>query len=310
MSKARKFEPRIPLTVRGGIRAQSRRGGFARHWWGRHWLELLESFHLGARLGRGRGYAYAGQVIALSISAGRVTAQVQGGADRAYDGILACDPLDDAAHAHLVSSFRKRPLLLSRLLVRDLPHEVETLFAEAGTSLFPPDRYALKTHCTCRDWANPCKHLAAVFFLLIEAFDQDPLLLLSFRGIELDELLDSPTSDLGAKKQKSPVENTSSTEKSLNETDFWGHNVQLEEPDFGPSPIETAPDAPLTRRLGSLPFWRGEERFLDTIGQASRRAVSVGWRAWAGERMIASRTTTIVQGPPLHRHAQRPRMET
>ena len=36
--------------------------------------------------------------------------------------------------------------------------------------------------CSCPDSEVPCKHLAATFYLLAEAFDEDPFLILRWRG--------------------------------------------------------------------------------------------------------------------------------
>jgi uncharacterized Zn finger protein len=78
----------------------------------------------------------------------------------------------------------------ARLLAGELPHEIEDVFAEAGVALFPERGSHLTTSCTCPDWATPCKHAAAVCYLMAEAFDDDPFLLLAFRGREREALLD------------------------------------------------------------------------------------------------------------------------
>jgi uncharacterized Zn finger protein len=54
--------------------------------------------------------------------------------------------------------------------------------------LFPASRGDLKTDCSCPDWANPCKHIAAVYYLLGEQFDEDPFLLFELRGRTKDEV--------------------------------------------------------------------------------------------------------------------------
>jgi len=55
------YEPAIPKKVNGGIKAQSKRGEFAKKWWGKRWTQILESFNIGARLSRGRSYARKGR---------------------------------------------------------------------------------------------------------------------------------------------------------------------------------------------------------------------------------------------------------
>ena len=87
------------------------------------------------------------------------------------------------------SRWPDKPGYAARLLAGELPHEIEDVFAEAGAALFPERGSHLITSCTCPDWATPCKHAAAVCYLMAEAFDDDPFLLLAFRGREREALL-------------------------------------------------------------------------------------------------------------------------
>jgi hypothetical protein len=75
------------------------------------------------------------------------------------------------------------------LLAGRMPDDVEEAFAAAGLSLFPKRRESLRTSCTCPDWSNPCKHIAAVYYLLGEEFDRDPFLIFRLRGLDRDELV-------------------------------------------------------------------------------------------------------------------------
>jgi len=78
------YEPSRPKEVKGGIKAQSKRGSFSQKWWGKLWISTLESFDIGARLSRGRSYARMGQVASLDIKKGCVYAEVQGSSSKAY----------------------------------------------------------------------------------------------------------------------------------------------------------------------------------------------------------------------------------
>jgi len=56
-------------------------------------------------------------------------------------------------------------------------------------SLFPQKQRDLKTNCSCPDWSNPCKHIAAVYYLLGEEFDRDPFLIFRLRGIAREDFV-------------------------------------------------------------------------------------------------------------------------
>ena len=71
-----------------------------------------------------------------------------------------------------------------------MPHDIEDAFAAAGVALFPASTRDLASSCSCPDWSNPCKHIAAVYYLLAESFDDDPFLILAWRGRTRAALLD------------------------------------------------------------------------------------------------------------------------
>ncbi|MET7865368.1 SWIM zinc finger family protein [Micromonospora taraxaci] len=179
-----------PRRVDGGLRARSARGAIGRSWWSRRFLEVLESFALGTRLTRGRSYARAGQVLTLDIAPGRVSAVVQGSRPQPYQVSIALRPFPDALWSRIEEELAGQAFFSARLLAGDLPDELEELFVAAGAPLFPAGVDELTQRCNCPDFAVPCKHLAATFYLLAEAFDADPFELLHWRGRSRAELLD------------------------------------------------------------------------------------------------------------------------
>ncbi|MEV4822986.1 SWIM zinc finger family protein [Micromonospora sp. NPDC049274] len=179
-----------PRKVDGGLRARSARGAIGRSWWSRRFLEVLESFALGTRLTRGRSYARAGQVLRLDIAPGRVTAQVQGSRPRPYEVSIALAAFPAALWTRIEDELAGQAFFSARLLAGDLPDELEELFVAAGAPLFPAAVDELTQRCNCPDFAVPCKHLAATFYLLAEAFDADPFELLHWRGRSRADLLD------------------------------------------------------------------------------------------------------------------------
>ncbi|MFU8850018.1 hypothetical protein ACNAW0_03360 [Micromonospora sp. SL1-18] len=178
-----------PRRVEGGLRARSTRGAIGRSWWSRRFLEVLESFALGTRLTRGRAYARRGQVLRLDVAPGRVTASVQGSRPAPYPVRIGLAAYPDEVWERIEADLAGQAFFSARLLAGDLPAELEELFAAAGAPLFPADVAELAQHCGCPDFAVPCKHLAASFYLLAEAFDADPFQLLHWRGRSRGELL-------------------------------------------------------------------------------------------------------------------------
>lgn len=194
MSGKKRYPIRVPRFA-AGIRAQESRTGAGRSWWAGEWTHRLEAMGLKGRLGRGKSYALSGQVVSLSIAGPHVAARVQGTRPGPYDVTLDFRTPEPAARARLVAALRAEPMLVARLLADDLPQDVEAAFRREGYDLFPggklgPGRYDMTTACSCPDYANPCKHTAAVLLLLGEEIARRPLTLLELRGILSEELYD------------------------------------------------------------------------------------------------------------------------
>ena len=172
-----------------GLRARSQRGAIGDTWWSKHFIDVLESFHMGTRLTRGRSYARAGQVLKLEVASGEVTSSVQGSRVKPYEVSIRLLPLSEKDWAKVVQVMEERAVFLAKLLAGDMPHDIEEVFSTCRLSLFPESLRDLSTDCSCPDWANPCKHIAATFYLLAEAFDGDPFLIFQWRGRTKQELL-------------------------------------------------------------------------------------------------------------------------
>jgi len=183
------YPPSRPRAVEDGLKARSARGDIGTSWWSRRFLDVLESFAIGGRLARGKAYARKGQVMSLEIVAGRVTAAVQGSRARPYDVTITFAPLTATEWERVETALSEQALPCAKLLAGEVPTELEAIFAASGSPLFPAVVGDLEQVCSCPDWGVPCKHLAATFYLLAEAFDTDPFLILRWRGRERDDLL-------------------------------------------------------------------------------------------------------------------------
>lgn len=280
--------PSRPRAAKGGIKARSKRGAFGESWWAKRWIAVLEGFDIGARLSRGRSYARRGQVLSVTIDKGMVKAKVQGSRPSPYSVTIKLKVLAVADWQKLATVLSQQAIFTAKLLAGEMPQDIEQAFKGAGLSLFPAKLKDLETECSCPDWSNPCKHIAAVYYLLGEEFDRNPFLIFKLRGMSREELvglLDAGRQK-AQRKRKSPqsIIRDPQSEVSLppeplvaEASDFWGSSG-LPDDLFGEIRVPPAPAA-LVKRLGSFPFWRGEERFLEAIEpvyvQASPRGLDI-----------------------------------
>jgi uncharacterized Zn finger protein len=257
------FPPSKPLRAEGGIRSQSKKGTFGESWWARRWIQVLEGFSIGSRLTRGRSYARGGQVLAIAIENGKVTARVQGSRPRPYDVAIEVKTLSKAEWSKVVEALGRQALYAAKLLAGEMPPDIEEVFKEVGLSLFPARLDDLETDCSCPDWSNPCKHIAAVYYLLGEEFDRDPFLIFALRGMDRDALI----ARLGTAAPSSPEMRTlprPAEPLSVEMPTFWGDSGAR--PDDSSDAVEIPREpAALARRLGGFPFWRGETPLLDSL---------------------------------------------
>ena len=178
-----------PIKVVGGLEARSKRGAIGETWWSRRFLGAMEPYLVGGRGGRGRSYARRGQVVELSVAPGVVSARVQGTQREPYEVKIAMPAATPDQWERVLVSLASQAGYSASMLAGELPHEVEQVFAGAGVPLLPIPGSKLTSDCTCPDWANPCKHVAAVCYLVAEQFDRDPFALLAWRGQGRGEVL-------------------------------------------------------------------------------------------------------------------------
>jgi uncharacterized Zn finger protein len=180
-----------PKAVDGGLKARSQRGAIAQSWWSGRFIAVLEDMGLGGRLQRGRRYARTGQVIDMAVAAGLVSARVQGSRSEPYRVRISITAYDKAQWARLERALAEKAWYAAQLLSGELPDDLERVFTEAGLPLFPGSGKDLSMDCSCPDWGVPCKHVAAVCYLLAESFDEDPFRILAWRGREREDLLEN-----------------------------------------------------------------------------------------------------------------------
>jgi uncharacterized Zn finger protein len=180
-----------PLPVEGGIKARSKRGAIGQSWWSARFIGGLESIGVGGRLGRGRAYARAGQVISLRAGAGSVEAEVQGSRPRPYRVRVGLTTFGKLEWGLVEQAMADSAWYAAKLLAGEMPTDIEEVFGSVGLALFPASPRELSMDCSCPDHEVPCKHLAAVLYLLAESFDDDPFGVLALRGRDRETLLEN-----------------------------------------------------------------------------------------------------------------------
>jgi uncharacterized Zn finger protein len=183
-----RYESTRPIDVEDGIKAKSKRGKFVENWWADRWIAALKPLMDSGRLSRGRSYARRGQVIDINVAPGQVTSRVQGSRRMPYKVNIQLKPLTNQQWGKVFDALAEQAIFAAQLLNGEMPTDVEKVFEAEQVPLFPASRGDLTTNCSCPDWANPCKHIAAVYYLLGERFDEDPFLLFELRGRSQEEV--------------------------------------------------------------------------------------------------------------------------
>jgi uncharacterized Zn finger protein len=184
-----RYEPSEPIEVQGGIKARSQGHKFAKNWWADRWISALTPLMDAGRLSRGRTYARKGQVMDIEVKPGAVVSRVQGSRPRPYNVTIRLKPLKDGQWEKVLDALAEQAIFAAQLLNGEMPPDVEEVFEAVKVPLFPDEARDLETNCSCPDWANPCKHIAAVYYLLGERFDEDPFLLFELRGRDKEAII-------------------------------------------------------------------------------------------------------------------------
>ncbi len=263
------FPPSKPKEAKGGIKLSSTRGAITATWWGQRWLSTLEGFYIGTRLARGKSYARGGQVTELKIGVGKVSAMVQGSRPYPYEVEILFKPYNDEQWTRILERLNENPLWTAQLLNGTMPPEIETVFTELKLPLFPERMKDIETECSCPDWSNPCKHLAAVYYILAEAFDRDPLVLFELRGRTRKQIMEHLQ---GGTYVVSSEDLTPLPPESLplDVVGFWG--TQISRQFIPPQPCSL--HATIPKRLGKISFWRSSTNLLEWMEKRYRIAVS------------------------------------
>ncbi|MFP5347470.1 MAG: SWIM zinc finger family protein [Actinomycetes bacterium] len=183
-------EERGPNHRKPAARGAGARRGFGSTWWGKAWVQALEQRAAldPNRLPRGRSYARSGRVLEMDVVPGQVRAQVQGSRRKPYSVHVRVRQFSAPEWARVLDAVAAQIGRTAALLDGELPPELVDDVASAGLSLLP-GAGEVQPRCSCPDWADPCKHSAAVCYLVADELDADPFALLRLRGRDRDDVL-------------------------------------------------------------------------------------------------------------------------
>ena len=228
---------------------------FSRTWWGQKFIEAMEDLADSGRLSRGRTYARGKKVKQFEINEGMVTAQVRGSinpyfgvyTEPLYKTTIEFQPLSEAKWAAAIALIASKASLISRLLLNEIPDNIEETFKQLDLTLLPSEPEDFEAVCSCPDWSNPCKHIAGVYYLVAAELDQDPFLLFELRGLSRDKLL--------KELAKSPLGQALSAELQL----------EKQQPRPVASYYAALRTVPAAGDEALRAFWQGEKRLPQTI---------------------------------------------
>lgn len=267
---------------------------FSRTWWGDRFIQALEQFTDEGRLQRGRSYARGGKVLNFEVEKNQIHAHVQGSINP-YFGVytvplyyisIEITPIAKNRWSEVIQKLSSKASIVSRLLLNEVPENIEDTFASLGLHLLPHSSKDFKTKCSCPDYANPCKHIAGVYYLVASQLDENPFLLFELRGLSKTELQAKlAESNLGKalseelNTREIPLELSTSLYTKLEKQaiaqkpsvrEFWLGTKRL------PQTIEVGSQsgvsAILVKKQGDFPaFWRKANSFIETMEELYQR---------------------------------------
>ena len=207
-------------------------------WWVERWLDLLDSYRFKKRLERGRSYAREGNVLSMEFAHSKAKATVQGSDAQPYRVSLSLDSFSNEDWNFVISKMSEKAIFSAQLLAGEMPETIEAVFTASGLSLFPFTLNEVRSRCSCPDKANPCKHIAAVYYQLGDRFSEDPFIIFQLRGRTKNQIIER-LRQIRSQKAKATQRNidpanmphlavATAEDGSSESKGFWQYNEPLE----------------------------------------------------------------------------------
>ena len=158
---------------------------FCKTWWGNAWLQALSNIDYSNRIPRGARYARNGSVKRVVFEDNLIKAKVQGSRVKPYNVTIIISKFSEKEIELLIDSILDKPSVVSQLLNMILSPAVLDIANEVHLKVFPSSWRDLGMHCDCPDWAVPCKHIAAVIYMIGLEIDNNPFLVFQLHGVDI-----------------------------------------------------------------------------------------------------------------------------
>ncbi|MDR3291904.1 MAG: DEAD/DEAH box helicase [Methanobrevibacter sp.] len=158
---------------------------YGKTWWGIKWLEALNGIDLSNRLPRGKTYANTGKVHDIEIFSNVVSSKVDGNFASYYNVKIMPKSFNEAEKTLIAEVINNSPSILSALINKKLPEELYDELIKLDIQLFPSDWSQINADCNCPDYAMPCKHIAALIYMISTEIDKDPFVAFKIHDCDL-----------------------------------------------------------------------------------------------------------------------------
>lgn len=270
------------------VRVEGR--AIARNFWGKAWCENLERYSdFANRLPRGRTYVRNGFVIDLQIERGRVRAMVSG--SDIYEVRIDIAPVASRRWKAICADCSRSIGSLVELLQGKLSKNVMQRVCREGDGLFPAPR-EIKMSCTCPDWADMCKHVAATLYGTGVRFDAAPGLLFTLRGVDSTELIAGAGADL------SMTQGGAANERILADDGVAAlFDIEIAPAPVAPQIVEKKgnrpPQGQMSGHTAKAQIPRGKVTALKAIGRRARKKVKPNSVTQATDTPVTPRETRV-----------------
>lgn len=263
-------------------------------WWGKTFVAALEGFTDPGRLSRGRAYSKPTRLKTFELKNGEAKAKVRGNVnpyfgvykEPTYTTTVKFKQISQADWKKAIAQMGAKASFISRLLLNEIPENIEDCFKPLGLSLLPKTRKDCVSSCSCPDWGDPCKHVAGVYYRVAQELDQDPFLLFELRGLSREALqkelsksslgsalsdqldnqisLPEPSSSRYTRPEVKPLP------KNLTLKEFWHGPRNMSDLDAVDSTVSVP--AILIKKQGDFPaFWNRDGSFIEVMEEFYER---------------------------------------